>query len=70
MARAARFLSSGLRLILPQPQVKRRLRNGYRWFDERTGATELLHKGLYEAVPKRGGWAYTLGSATLALILL
>jgi quinol-cytochrome oxidoreductase complex cytochrome b subunit len=48
----------------------RRLRSGYSWVDERTGTTELLHKGLYEAVPKRGGWAYTLGSATLALILL
>jgi quinol-cytochrome oxidoreductase complex cytochrome b subunit len=40
------------------------------WFDDRTGFTELLHKGLYEAVPKKGGWAYALGSATLALILL
>ena len=46
------------------------LRRAYRWFDERTGVTDLLHKGLYEAVPRRGGWAYTLGSATLALILL
>src|SRR5438105_10474970 len=70
MARAARFFFSGLRLILPQPRVKQRLTEAYRWFDERTGSTELLHKGLYEAVPRRGGWAYTLGSATLALILL
>ena len=38
--------------------------------DERTGLTELVHKGLYEAVPEQGGWAYTLGSATLVLILL
>lgn len=50
--------------------VTRRVRSGYSWFDERTGATALLHKGLYEAVPDRGAWAYTLGSATLALILL
>jgi quinol---cytochrome c reductase cytochrome b subunit, bacillus type len=50
--------------------LSRRLRSGAAWVDERTGTTELLHKGLYEAVPKRGGWAYTLGSATLALILL
>ena len=39
------------------------------WLDERTGIIELLFKGLYEAVPKRGAWAYTLGSATLVLIL-
>ena len=49
---------------------KSRLRGGAEWFEDRTGATELLHKGLYEAVPKKGGWAYALGSATLALILL
>jgi quinol-cytochrome oxidoreductase complex cytochrome b subunit len=47
-----------------------RMRTAYRWFDERTGSTELIHKGLYEAVPEKGGWAYTLGSATLVLILL
>ncbi len=49
---------------------KTRMRAGMEWFDDRTGFTELLHKGLYEAVPKKGGWAYALGSATLALILL
>ena len=47
-----------------------RTRSTYRWIDERTGSTELIHKGLYEAVPEKGGWAYTLGSATLVLILL
>ena len=47
-----------------------RARAAYRWVDERTGVTELVHKGLYEAVPEQGGWAYTLGSATLVLILL
>ena len=47
-----------------------RMRAGYRWVDERAGTTELIHKGLYEAVPEKGGWAYTLGSATLVLILL
>jgi quinol-cytochrome oxidoreductase complex cytochrome b subunit len=50
--------------------LSRRLRSGYGWVDERAGTTSMLHKGLYEAVPKRGGWAYALGSATLALILL
>jgi quinol-cytochrome oxidoreductase complex cytochrome b subunit len=50
--------------------LKTRMRAGMEWFDDRTGFTELLHKGLYEAVPRKGGWAYALGSATLALILL
>jgi quinol-cytochrome oxidoreductase complex cytochrome b subunit len=64
------MIRSTLRFLMPKPNLKGRLRSAYSWFDERTGATELLHKGLYEAVPRRGGWAYTLGSATLALILL
>jgi len=55
--------------LLSRP-LTRRARLFYRWFDERTGSTELIHKGLYEAVPEKGGWAYTLGSATLVLILL
>ena len=50
--------------------ISRRTRGAYRWIDERTGSTELIHKGLYEAVPEKGGWAYTLGSATLILIML
>ena len=50
--------------------LTRRFRRTYGWIDERAGTTDLLHKGLYEAVPDRGGWAYTLGSATLVLILL
>lgn len=58
------------RIALRRARARETLRSGYRWFDERTGAADLLHKGLYEAVPRRGGWAYTLGSATLALILL
>ena len=35
--------------------ITTRLRAGMEWFDDRTGATELLQKGLYEAVPKKGG---------------
>jgi quinol-cytochrome oxidoreductase complex cytochrome b subunit len=54
--------------------VPRDLRNPFRrswaWFDDRAGLTDLVHMGLYEAVPREGGWAYTLGSATLVLILL
>lgn len=56
------------------PLLPRRVRGpfgiAWRWFDDRTGLTELTHKGLYEAVPREGGWAYTLGSATLVVILL
>ena len=48
----------------------RRLGAAYNWFDERTAIRSLLRKGLYEAVPVRGAWFYTLGSATLVLILL
>lgn len=57
-------------LLHPRRAVTAPLRSAYRWFDERTGVTQLVHKGLYEAVPHSGGWAYTLGSATLVLILL
>ena len=49
---------------------RRRLGAIYGWIDERAGITGQLHKGLYEAVPRKGGWAYTLGGATLVLILL
>lgn len=49
---------------------RRRLGAIYGWIDERAGITGQLHKGLYESVPRKGGWAYTLGSATLVLILL
>jgi quinol-cytochrome oxidoreductase complex cytochrome b subunit len=48
--------------------VKRRPAAAWEWVDERTGARRLLRSGLYEAVPVRGAWAYTLGSATLVLI--
>jgi quinol-cytochrome oxidoreductase complex cytochrome b subunit len=50
--------------------VGRRLSAAYDWFDERTAIRSLLRKGLYEAVPVRGAWFYTLGSATLVLIIL
>lgn len=42
----------------------------YNWLDDRTASRSLLRKGLYEAVPVRGAWFYTLGSATLILIVL
>jgi quinol-cytochrome oxidoreductase complex cytochrome b subunit len=55
--------------IMARP-AQRRLRRGYRWLDERTSLTRLTHSGLYEAVPEKGGWAYTLGSAVTVLIIL
>jgi quinol-cytochrome oxidoreductase complex cytochrome b subunit len=42
----------------------------YRWIDDRAGLGDLLHSGLYEAVPSRGAWFNTLGSVTLILIVL
>jgi menaquinol-cytochrome c reductase cytochrome b subunit len=40
------------------------------WMEERTGIVTMLEEFLYEPVPKRGAWLYTLGSATLFLITL
>jgi menaquinol-cytochrome c reductase cytochrome b subunit len=40
------------------------------WTEERTGVVTMLEHFLYEPVPKRGKWLYTLGSATLFLINL
>lgn len=41
----------------------------FNWFDERMALRTLVMESLYHAVPIRGGWAYTLGSATLVLML-
>ena len=40
------------------------------WMESRTGVVTMLEKFLYEPVPTRGRWLYTLGSATLFLITL
>jgi menaquinol-cytochrome c reductase cytochrome b subunit len=40
------------------------------WMEDRTGVVTQLEHFLYEPVPKRGAWLYTLGSATLFLITL
>src|SRR5918996_1830715 len=40
------------------------------WMEERTGVVTMMEHFLYEPVPKRGKWLYTLGSATLFLIVL
>src|SRR5918997_742144 len=40
------------------------------WMEHRTGIVTILEHFLYEPVPKRGAWLYTLGSATLFLITL
>ena len=50
--------------------LTRRVRNLYDWLDERASLRSLVRKGLYEAVPVRGAWFYSLGSATLVLIIL
>ncbi len=38
------------------------------WMEHRTGIVTQLEHFLYEPVPKRGAWLYTLGSAVLGLI--
>ncbi len=40
------------------------------WMEHRTGIVSMMEEFLYEPVPKRGAWAYTLGSAVLFLIVL
>ncbi|MGB3682507.1 MAG: cytochrome b N-terminal domain-containing protein [Rubrobacteraceae bacterium] len=40
------------------------------WMEHRTGILTAAEHFLYEPVPKRGVWLYTLGSATLFLISL
>ena len=40
------------------------------WMEHRTGIVTMLEHFLYEPVPRRGAWLYTLGSATLFLITL
>ncbi len=40
------------------------------WMEHRVGVVTILEHALYEPVPKRGAWIYTLGSATLGLITL
>ena len=40
------------------------------WMEHRTGIVTMTEHFLYEPVPKRGAWIYTLGSATLFCIAL
>src|SRR4051812_833509 len=40
------------------------------WMEDRSSIVSMLEAFLYEPVPKRGKWLYTLGSATLFLITL
>ncbi len=40
------------------------------WMEERTGIVSITEHFLYEPVPSKGRWLYTLGSATLFLIVL
>ncbi|MDQ3965102.1 MAG: cytochrome b N-terminal domain-containing protein [Actinomycetota bacterium] len=40
------------------------------WMEDRTGIVTMVEEFLYEPVPKRGKWLYTLGSSTLFLITL
>ncbi|MGH7776503.1 MAG: cytochrome b [Candidatus Dormibacterales bacterium] len=53
----------------PAATARAAARQTFDWLDERAGLRTLLLETLYHAVPVRGGWAYTLGSATLVLMV-
>src|SRR5918995_3556040 len=40
------------------------------WMEERTGIVSMTETFLFEPVPSKGRWLYTLGSSTLFLIVL
>ena len=40
------------------------------WLEHRMGIVTMLEHFLYEPLPKRGAWLYTLGSAVLFTITL
>ena len=40
-------------------------RNVTDWMEERTGIVSMTQKFLYEPVPRKGKWLYSLGSASL-----
>jgi quinol-cytochrome oxidoreductase complex cytochrome b subunit len=54
----------------PARPITRGLAAAYEWLDDRAEIRTLVRKGLYEAVPVKGAWFYSLGSATLVLITL
>lgn len=54
--------------LAPVRRARALARAAYAWVDDRSGARRVVREGLYEAVPVRGAWAYTLGSAVLVLI--
>jgi ubiquinol-cytochrome c reductase cytochrome b subunit len=41
----------------------------YRWFDRRTGITEVMHEALDEPIPGGARWAYVFGSVLLFLFI-
>ena len=55
-------------VLAPILRARDLARAAYAWVDERSGTRRVIREGLYEAVPVRGAWAYTLGSAVLILI--
>ncbi len=46
------------------------LRQIVQWIDERSGLITLAKEELYKPLPKGVGWAFSLGSLTLSLLLL
>ena len=45
-------------------------RGVYSWLDARLGVGPKLNRLLYDPVPERGGWFYTLGAALFVLLII
>lgn len=48
----------------------RLLRFLWNWFDDRTGLGPLIREAMFHPVPRKSGWAYVFGSATLTALII
>ncbi len=56
--------------MLSRTRMRALGRSAMDWMEDRTSLVSMTEKFLYEPVPRKGKWLYTLGSATLFLITL
>lgn len=42
----------------------------WNWFDDRTGLGALIGEALFHPVPRKSGWAYVFGSATMVALTI
>jgi quinol-cytochrome oxidoreductase complex cytochrome b subunit len=64
-----RRLGPTFRDAMGLPSPRRLLEETAEWMDDRSGYRKIVREGLLHAVPRKGGWAYALGSMTLVLIV-